>query len=80
MTTRVGKCGMRHALFRWSTGTNQPILRLKVYTYARRHVVCDQRRDSDAEIYEHARFQLVSNSTCNDLLRFHSDTHELATR
>ena len=43
------------------------------------HVVCDQRRNADAEIDQHPGLQLAGNAARDDGLRFHA-AHALATR
>ena len=68
----VRQRGMRHAFFRRRAGADQPVLRLKENAHAVWNVVCHQGRNSNAEIDEHAGFQLASDSACNDYLRFHS--------
>ena len=45
-----------------------------------RDVICDERRDPDAEIDEHARLDFPGDAARDDDLRFHRRAHEFATR
>ena len=69
---RVGQRGMRHPLLRRRAGADQTVLGLEENMQALRHVVRDQRRNSNAEIDEHARRKLPGDPTRDDRLRFHS--------
>jgi hypothetical protein len=65
---------MRQALLGDRPGADQSVLGLKEHFQVRRNVVCDQRRDADAEIDEVAALQLLGHPPGDDDLRIHGLT------
>src|SRR6185437_9795091 len=80
---RIGQQGMRHALLRNRPSADQTVLRLEEYVEFRRHIVCDQSRNADAEIDQVSRTKLERDAPCYDGLGVHGFTswvHLLAMR
>jgi hypothetical protein len=69
---RVSQRGMRHAFLGRRAGADQPVLGLEEHMHSLRHEVCDQRRNSDAQIHQHARRKLPCDPTRDDDLGLHS--------
>ena len=67
----IGKQGVGHALLRNGSGADQSVLRLKKYLEIGRNEVCDQRRNSDAEIDEVTCAKFACNPSRDDRLSIH---------
>ena len=65
-SARVGQVGWAMPSSGGAPVPIRAVLGLEENVHARGQVVCDQRRNSDAEIDQHARFELASNSARND--------------
>jgi hypothetical protein len=52
---RIRQCRMRHALLWNRSGPDQPVLGLEENLKPGRKVICHERRDSDAQVHQHAR-------------------------
>ncbi len=67
----VGQHRMRHALLGRRPGADQTILRLEEHMDVVRQKVRHERRNTDAQIDQHAGFKLTSDAACDDGLRVH---------
>ena len=67
----IGQVGILHAFRRTRSKADNAIFRLKEDMNFLRQIVGDHRWQSDAEIYERVRFDLLSHAPCDDFLSFH---------
>jgi hypothetical protein len=70
-SARVRQRRMRHALFGHRPGADQTVFRLEENLDVGRHVIRNERWNSDAKVHQHARVQLGGDAPCDDCLRIH---------
>src|SRR5450631_4606786 len=78
-STGICQHRMRHAFRGRRSGADQAVLRLKKHANAGGHVMGDEGRDADAEIYQHSLFELACDAAGDDDLWLHWRAHVFAT-
>ncbi len=68
-SSRIGQICIFHAFGRPCTQADHAVFRLEIDAVTRRYEGCNEARQSDAEVDEHARLDLARHAPRDDLLR-----------